>query len=194
MKVGILQYNAGNSRSVAYALQRLGVRPRVSADPEVLQHVDRLIFPGVGQAGSAMEFLRRQGLDQLLRGFQRPVLGICLGLQLMCAYSEEGNTWGLNLFPVQVRRFPPTGKVPHMGWNTIQRLEGPLFKQVPENSYLYFVHSYYAEPNPWAVATAHYQVPFCAALARNNYLAVQFHPEKSGPTGAQILKNFLEMP
>ncbi|RMG61355.1 MAG: imidazole glycerol phosphate synthase subunit HisH [Calditrichaeota bacterium] len=194
MKVAIVQYNAGNSRSVAFALQRLGVKAEISADPELLRRADRLIFPGVGEAGSAMAFLRRHGLDELLRTFQRPVLGICLGLQLMCAWSEENQTPGLNLFPVRVHRFPPTGKVPHVGWNTIHQPQGALFKRVPDGSYLYFVHSYFAEPNPWAIASAHYLVPFCAALARDNYLAVQFHPEKSGPVGTQILKNFLELP
>jgi len=193
MKVGIIEYNAGNIQSVQFALQRLGVTPVFSRDPEVLANMDRLIFPGVGEASSAMQFLRREGLDQLIVSYQRPFLGICLGLQLMCEYSEENSTPGLGLFPVTVRRFPPRDKVPHIGWNTISSLQGSLFRGIAESSYVYFVHSYYATLSEFTVATTEYILPFSAALHRDNYWAVQFHPEKSGTVGERILRNFLEL-
>ncbi len=193
MTVGIIEYNAGNIQSVQFALQRLGVTPVFSRNPEVLAKTDRLIFPGVGEASSAMQFLRQAGLDTLIASYRRPFLGICLGLQLMCEYSEENDTPGLGIFPVTVRRFPPRDKVPHIGWNTIGSLLGPLFRGVVEPSYVYFVHSYYAALSEFTVATTEYILPFSAALHRDNYWAVQFHPEKSGTVGERILRNFLEL-
>ncbi len=193
MTVGIIEYNAGNIQSVQFALQRLGVTPVFSRNPEVLAETDRLIFPGVGEASSAMQFLRQAGLDTLITSYRRPFLGICLGLQLMCEYSEENDTPGLGIFPVIVRRFPPRDKVPHIGWNTIGSLQGPLFRGIVEPSYVYFVHSYYAALSEFTVATTEYILPFSAALHRDNYWAVQFHPEKSGTVGERILRNFLEL-
>ncbi len=193
MKVGIIQYNAGNIQSVQFALQRLGVKPVLSHEPGVLKDMDRLIFPGVGEASSAMRYLEQTGLDELILNYNRPFLGICLGLQLMCDYSEENHTRGLGIFPITVRRFPPRDKVPHMGWNTIFSLQSGLFQGVSENAYVYFVHSYYASISPYTIATTEYILPFSAALHRHNYWAVQFHPEKSGDVGEQILRNFLKI-
>jgi len=193
MKVAILKYNAGNIFSVQTALQRLGYVPVLTDEVQRLDKVDRVIFPGVGEARSAMAYLKQRGLDQWLRRTTKPVLGICLGLQLLCEYSEENNTPGLGIFPVSVRRFPPHGKVPHMGWNTIQRLKGRLFRGVPEPSYVYFVHSFYPEWHALATAQTIYQVPFSAAMEQGNFFGVQFHPEKSGEVGEHILKNFLEL-
>lgn len=192
MKVGIIQYNAGNIQSVQFALKRIGISPILSSNPEELETMDRLIFPGVGEASSAMQFLTHAGLDQLVREYQRPLLGICLGLQLLCKFSEENNTAGLGVFPLIVQRFPPAGKVPHIGWNTVTQLKSVLFAGVPDPAYVYFVHSYYAPPSELTVATGEYLVPFSAALLYNNYFAVQFHPEKSGDIGEAILRNFLE--
>ncbi len=193
MTVGIIQYNAGNIQSVVFALNRLGVTPVLSNDPQQLQQTDRLIFPGVGEASSAMAYLRRHGLDQLILQYQRPFLGICLGLQLMCRYSQENDTPGLNIFPIEVHRFPPENKVPHMGWNAIGTLHSPLFEGIPEGAYTYFVHSYFAPLCEWTIATTEYILPFSAALHRDNFYAVQFHPEKSGQIGERILANFLNL-
>ena len=193
MKVSVIKYNAGNIQSVRIALQRLGLTPLVTDDPEIIQQSDKVIFPGVGEASSAIEYLKKRNLDQILLDLTIPVLGICLGLQLMCRYSEENNTECLGIFDTSVRRFPPQNKVPHMGWNTIKNLKGSLFKDIPEKSYVYFVHSYFAEMTPAAVAGTDYIIDFASALEKNNYFAVQFHPEKSGPIGEKILKNFLEL-
>ena len=193
MKVAIVKYNAGNIHSVRLALQRLGVEPQVTDDPQILKSAQRVIFPGVGEASTAMEYLKVRGLDQLLLQLKQPVLGICLGLQLLCQHSEENNTPGLGLFPVLVKRFPPRDKVPHMGWNSIENLQSPLFKNVPEGSFVYFVHSYFAEPSPLTIARCNYILPFSAALQKDNFFAVQFHPEKSGKVGEQIFKNFLAL-
>lgn len=193
MKVVIIKYNAGNILSVQYALKRIGVESVVSDDHELIRSADRVIFPGVGEAKTTMSFLIERKLDQLLRELTQPVLGICLGLQLMCRHSEEGNTDCINLFDVDVRKFPPGDKVPHMGWNAIKGLKGRLFEGVPPGSYVYFVHSYYAEVNEVTSATCDYIVNFSAAFEYNNYFATQFHPEKSGATGEQILKNFLSL-
>jgi glutamine amidotransferase len=191
MKVAIVKYNAGNIHSVRLALNRLGVEPLVTDDPQALLSADRVIFPGVGEASTAMSYLRTRGLDEVLLRLQQPVLGICLGLQLLCSHSEENDTLGLGVFPVTVRKFPPEDKVPHMGWNSIDHLHGPLFEGVAEESYVYFVHSFFAELSEFTIARANYIVPFSAALQRDNYFAVQFHPEKSGKTGEKILRNFL---
>lgn len=193
MKIAILKYNAGNVQSVQFALERLGEEAEWTDDPDVLRRAERIVFPGVGEASTAMHYLRERGLDKVIARLEQPVLGICLGLQLFCKYTEEGNTPCLGIFDVDVRKFNPTNrlKVPHMGWNTLEQLRGPLFEGIEENSSCYFVHSYYAEMSPESVAVTQYGVPFSAALQRDNFFAVQFHAEKSGETGQQILQNFL---
>lgn len=193
MNVVILKYNAGNVRSVAIALNRLGIEPSISDDKDVLLGADKVIFPGVGQASTAMDYLREKELDKLVPTFKMPFLGICLGLQLMCRRSEENDTQCLDIFPLHVLRFPPIDKVPHMGWNTINQLRGPLMQDIQDNSYLYFVHSYYAEISDDCIATCNYGVPFSAALQRENFYAVQAHPEKSAETGSKIIENFLNL-
>lgn len=193
MNVVIVKYNAGNIYSVQLALQRLKVTPFVSDEPGILQAADKVIFPGVGEASSAMNYLTCRGLDRVISNLRQPVLGICLGLQLMCRSSEENNTRGLEIFPAVVKKFPPRSKVPHMGWNTIIDLNGPLFAGVKEDSYMYFVHSYYAELDFFTVARTEYILPFSAAVCKDNFYAVQFHPEKSGRTGELIFRNFLDL-
>jgi len=193
MKVAVIKYNAGNIQSVRIALERLGLSPQVTDDPEVITKSDKVIFPGVGEASSAMKYIRERSLDKLLLNLKMPVLGICLGLQLMCHHSEENDTECLGIFDTTVRRFPPEDKVPHMGWNTIKNLEGSLFRDIPERSYVYFVHSYFAEMAGAAVASTDYILDFASALQKDNFFAVQFHPEKSGSIGEKILKNFLEL-
>ena len=195
MRVAIVKYNAGNIRSVAYALNRLGIEPEISDDPQILRAVDKVIFPGVGEASTAMRYLKKDGLDKLLPTLQQPVLGICLGLQLMCTHSEENNTDCLNIFPVQVKKFPSQEqiKVPQIGWNTIHDLKSPLFKGLSENAFMYFVHSYYAEQNPYAIATTDYIFPYASAIHKDNFYAVQFHAEKSGEVGSQIIENFIRL-
>lgn len=193
MNIVIIKYNAGNIHSVRLALERLGIKPKVSDDPLEILKADKIIFPGVGEARSAKLYLKDNKLDELIVQLKQPVLGICLGLQLMCAHSEENDTDCFNIFPAKVKRFPPQDKVPHMGWNTLTNLEGPLFHGVKENSYAYFVHSYYAEQSPDAIAQTNYIIPFSSALQNDNFFAVQFHPEKSAAVGEQILKNFIEL-
>lgn len=193
MKVAVIKYNAGNIQSVRIALERLNLTPKVTDDPDIITRSDKVIFPGVGEASNAMEYLKERDLDQLLLNLKIPVLGICLGLQLMCHYSEENDTECLGVFDTTVRRFPPGDKVPHMGWNTVCNLKGSLFKDVPEKSFVYFVHSYFAETIPTTIASTNYILDFASALEKDNYFAVQFHPEKSGPIGEKILKNFLEL-
>jgi imidazole glycerol-phosphate synthase subunit HisH len=195
MKLAIVQYNAGNVQSVAYALERLGVTATLSDEPEVISAADKVIFPGVGEASSTMRYLRQRGLDQLICSLRQPVLGICLGMQLMCSHSEEGPVDCLGIFPEQVRRFPDQAyKVPHMGWNRLEQVNSPLMRDLGAEPYVYFVHSYYVASGPDTVASTQYILPFSAALHRNNFYATQFHPEKSGTVGAQILKNFLDLP
>lgn len=191
MDVAIIRYNAGNILSVVNAMNRLGIDPLLTDDPDALRAADRVIFPGVGEARSAMRYLQAHGLDTLIPTLQQPFLGICLGLQLMCHHSEENNTPCLGLFPETVRRFPPEDKVPHIGWNSLENATGPLFEGLPETPYVYFVHSYYAEQGPYTTATTTYIRPFSAAFQKDNFHAVQFHPEKSGDVGATILNNFL---
>jgi imidazole glycerol-phosphate synthase subunit HisH len=196
MSIVIIAYNAGNIHSVEYALRRLGVEPLVSGDPEVIRAADKVIFPGVGEASTTMAHLRHTGLDKVIKGLQQPALGICLGLQLMCAHSEEGSVDCLDIFPVAVKKFLPennTLKVPHMGWNAITDLQSPLFNSIAAGSFVYFVHSFYAELSPYTIAKCDYVLPFSAALHRDNFYATQFHPEKSADVGAEILKDFLAL-
>lgn len=191
----VLKYNAGNVQSVLFALERLGVQAVWTDDPDTLRAADRVIFPGQGEASSAMQYLRERGLDEVIRSLQQPVLGICIGLQLFCRHSEENDTDCLGIFDANVRKFSGIDglKVPQMGWNQIVSLHGPLFVGVPEESFVYFVHSYYAEEHPAATALTEYGERFSAAMQRDNFHAVQFHPEKSGPTGQKILQNFLNL-
>jgi len=191
--IAILKYNAGNTKSVQNAIQRLGYECIVTDDTEQLQAADKVIFPGVGEAGSAMEYLKNKGLDVVIKNLNQPVLGICLGLQLMCTASEEGATEGLGIFDVLVKKFPPMGIVPHMGWNNFSTINSPLFKGISIEDNIYFVHSYYAELSENTIAQCDYLLPFSAALQKDNFYAVQFHTEKSGTVGEQILKNFLTL-
>jgi len=192
VNIAIIKYNAGNIMSVTNALHRLGIEPTVTDDPELLAAADKVILPGVGEASSAMKYLRERNLDQLILSLKQPVLGVCLGLQLMCNYSEEGDTNCLGIFDEAVRKFPPIDKVPHMGWNTITDLKTPLTDGLDDESYVYFVHSYFAEVGVNTIATCHYSVPFSAGLHKDNFYAFQFHPEKSSLIGAKILQNFIE--
>lgn len=191
--IAILKYNAGNTQSVENAVKRLGYECVVTDDVQLLQSADKVIFPGVGQAATAMAHLKEKGLDRVLLNLTQPVLGICLGLQLMCRSSEEGDTAGLGIFDIDVKRFPPQDKVPHMGWNTLTALKSPLFEGISANDDVYFVHSYYAPVSKYTIAECDYILPFSAALQKDNFYAVQFHTEKSGSVGEQILKNFLAL-
>lgn len=193
--IAIIDYKTGNLRSVENALRRLGAEFSVTADEHTIRRADRVLLPGVGSAGEAMENLRRAGLPQVIRDLRRPVLGICIGMQVMCRHSEEDDTECLGLFDAWVRRFRPSPgiKVPHMGWNRIGNLETRLFDEIPGGSYVYFVHSYYPTLCPDTIATARHGELFSAALKYENFYGTQFHPEKSGDTGEQILKNFLEL-
>ena len=193
MKIVIVRYNAGNTLSVKLAVQRLGFDAVVSDDPKRIKDADKVIFPGQGEASTAMQYLRERGLDTLLKELKQPLLGICLGLQLMADSTDENNAGGLGLIPGRIKKFPPKRKVPHMGWNTIRGLKGSLFKDVAEDSFVYFVHSYYLEPLAYTTATTDYILPFSAAVQRDNFYAVQFHPEKSAAVGEQILNNFLTL-
>jgi glutamine amidotransferase len=197
MKTVIIKYNAGNIRSVLFALERLGVEGVVTDDPEEIRGADKVIFPGVGEASTAMRYLKERKLDQLITGLEQPVLGICLGMQLMCKYSEENDTPCMGIFDVDVKKFTsPVDnllKIPQIGWNNITGLYSAMFEHVPENSYMYFVHSYYAALGADTVATANYVINYSAALQKDNFYAVQFHPEKSATEGAKILENFLKL-
>lgn len=196
MKVAIVKYNAGNIWSMDCALRRLGVEAHVTADKEWLQSADKVIFPGVGEAETTMKHLRATGLDGLIKDLRQPVLGICLGMQLMCRHSEEGNVDCLRIFDADVKRFVPQRheeKVPHMGWNTVGKLNSPLFQGVRDGEFVYFVHSFYVPDGEFTAATTDYILPFSAALHKDNFYATQFHPEKSGDTGEKILRNFLEL-
>jgi glutamine amidotransferase len=192
--IAIVKYNAGNVRSVMNALHRLGVDAVVTDDSTLLREADKVIFPGVGEASSAMSYLRERGLDEILKNLNQPFLGICLGLQLMCKHSEEGDTDCLGIFTENVKRFPSAKeKVPHMGWNNCSELKQPLFQGISSKDDFYFVHSYYAELGSQTAAQCQYIIPFSAALQQDNFYAVQFHPEKSADVGQQLIKNFLEL-
>lgn len=196
MKVAIIKYNGGNISSVMHALDRLGAEYVLTDDRTLLENADKVIFPGVGEAAATMSHLREKGLDEVIRRLTRPVLGICLGQQLMCSSSEEGDTDCLGIFDVPVKRFQPSAlleKVPHMGWNEITECRGSLFSGIGDNTYVYFVHSYYVPVCPWTAAVTGYIQPFSSALHKDNFYATQFHPEKSGPVGAAILSNFLKL-
>ncbi len=193
MKIVVIDYGAGNIKSIQFALERLGCNSILSKSPEDLKNADKIIFPGVGEASNAMQKLRTSGLDLIIPTLQQPVLGICLGMQLLCNYTEENKTKGLGVFNVKVKRFENTVKVPQIGWNSIQEFSSPLFSKINKRSYMYFVHSYYAEICSDTVATSYYDIDYSAALQNKNFYAVQFHPEKSGDVGAQILKNFIEL-
>lgn len=193
MKLAIVNYGAGNIKSIQFAFKRLGVDAILSNNPKEIKEADKVIFPGVGEASSAMKMLIESGLDKLIPTLKQPVLGICLGMQLMCKHTEEGDTKGLGIFDVNVKRFSNSVKVPQMGWNTITNLKSDLFKGIKEQDYMYLVHSYYAENCEEAIATSNYQLEYASALENNNFFGVQFHPEKSSAAGAQLLKNFLEL-
>ncbi len=194
MNVKIIKYNAGNVRSVLFALERMGVNAGVTDDAEEILSADKIIFPGVGEASTAMEYLRQRRLDDVIKAAKQPLLGICLGLQLLCRHSEENDTRCLGIFDVSVKKFVSnTMKIPQIGWNTIHPGEQGLFKNVPDQSYCYFVHSYYAVLAPETIATTVYANEFSSALQKDNFYGVQFHPEKSAAVGQQILKNFLEL-
>jgi len=190
MKVVIIDYGAGNIQSIRFALERLGASAVLSHHTEEIQNASHVIFPGVGEASSAMKKLCATGLDALIPDLKQPVLGICLGMQLMCNHTEEGNTEGLKIFDTPVVRFTTQLNVPHMGWNTVNG-SGVLFEGIPQNSHFYLVHSFYAKPNKDVVGRCVYDVPFAAALAKDNFYGTQFHPEKSGEVGAKLLQNFL---
>jgi imidazole glycerol-phosphate synthase subunit HisH len=199
MKLVIIKYNAGNIQSVLYALDRIGVSAVVTDNVAEIQQADKVIFPGVGEASSAMRYLKERGLDKIIKNLQQPVLGICLGMQLMCRFSEENSVDCLNIFDEDVRFFAKAAdadnklKIPQIGWNNIYDLKTALFKNVPNNSYTYFVHSYYAALGEHTIATTDYILPYSSALHKNNFYGTQFHPEKSAGVGEQILKNFVEI-
>lgn len=194
MNVVIIKYNAGNIRSVDFALKRLGIQPNITDDKDAIMQADRIIFPGVGEASSAMKYLKNSNLDKLLVDLNQPVLGICLGMQLMCAESEENNTPCLGIFDQKVKKFQSNSlKVPQIGWNNIFSLSTPLFMNIKEETFTYFVHSYFVEKSDNSIALAEYELTYSAAIRKNNFYAVQFHPEKSGEVGQQIIHNFLTL-
>ncbi len=191
--VAIIKYNAGNIRSVQFALERLGVESVLTDDHARIRSARRVIFPGVGEAGSTMKYLRERDLDTLIASLDQSVLGICLGLQLMCRHSEEGDTPCIGIFDEEVKRFQPGLKVPHMGWNQLEQLRSPLFRREQEMHSVYFVHSYYVPLSEHTIAQTNYGTAFSAAMKKDNFYATQFHPEKSGRIGEEILRNFLAL-
>lgn len=195
MNIAIIKYNAGNTQSVLFALERIGAEAVVTDDASLIRSADRVIFPGVGEAATAMYYLRERGLDQVIPALTQPVLGICLGMQLLCAHSEERDTPCLNIIPLTIRKFISEQglKVPQIGWNNIHHLQTPLFNNVPEDSYIYNVHGYYAPESPYAIALCDYGTMYAAALHKDNFYGIQFHAEKSAAVGEQILKNFLSL-
>jgi glutamine amidotransferase len=193
MKIVIINYGAGNIQSIMFAIERLGFKAILSNNPDEIKAADKVIFPGVGEASSAMKMLLESGLETLIPTLKQPVLGICLGMQLMCNKSEEGNTKGLGIFDVDVVKFTSKVKVPQMGWNTIYNLKSDLFKGISENEYMYLVHSFYAPLCAETIATTNYELEYSSALQKDNFYGTQFHPEKSGDVGEQILANFLKL-
>ena len=193
MKIVIINYGAGNIQSILFAIERLGFQAILTNDPVVIQQADKVIFPGVGEASYAMSKLKESGLDSLIPNLKQPVLGICLGMQLMCNHSEEGNTDGLGIFDANVVRFSNNVKVPQMGWNQIYNLKSPLFEGIKNNEYMYLVHSYYVPNCDEAIAVTNYDIEYASALQKNNFYGTQFHPEKSGDIGEHILGNFLKL-
>lgn len=193
MNLVIVDYKAGNVQSVLFALERLGVQATLSSDFETIKAADKVIFPGVGEASSAMAQLKARNLDKLLPTLEQPFFGVCLGMQLLCEHSEEGDTELLGIIPLQVKLFQTDLKVPHMGWNQLEKLQSPLFEGINEKEYVYYVHSYYVPLSKYTIAQTSYPEPFSAALHYKNFYAAQFHPEKSGPAGSHILKNFLAL-
>jgi glutamine amidotransferase len=196
MTVAIIKYNAGNIYSVDYGLKRLGIEPIITADKELLQKADRIVFPGQGEAGTTMQYLKSHRLDELIKGLKQPVLGICIGMQLLCKYSEEGNTECLGIFDAPVVKFHPEkqeDKVPHIGWNSLSDLKSDLYKGLSGGDFVYFVHSYYVPVNDYTIAGTDYILNFSASLHKDNFYATQFHPEKSGSVGEKILRNFLNL-
>lgn len=195
MRLVLIRYNAGNIQSVLYALERLGATAEVTDDPEQIRLADKVIFPGVGEAASAMNSLKMGGLDQVIRSLRQPVLGICVGMQLLCRHSEEADTDCLDIIPVPVKKFRSAAgcKVPQVGWNNIYDLDSPLFRNVPEQSFIYNVHSFYAEDSPYTIARCDYGVTYAAAVQKDNFYGVQFHTEKSAATGDRIIQNFLDL-
>ena len=194
MKVAVVKYNAGNIQSVMNALRRVGVDPVLTDNPVELRKADRVIFPGQGEASHAMEYLQTHGLDQVIKSLTQPVLGICIGQQLMCEHSEEGNVDCLGIFPAQVLRFHPQKheqKVPHMGWNQLENVQDPLLEGINEGAFVYFVHSFYVPTTDYTIATTNHILSFSSAMRKGNFMATQFHPEKSGSVGEHILTNFL---
>ena len=193
MRIIIINYGAGNIQSIKFAIQRLGFEAVLTDDESEIRNADKVIFPGVGEASSAMEKLITTGLDKVIPTLTQPVLGICLGMQLMCNHCEEGNTQGLNIFDVDVVKFDGAEKVPQIGWNQIENLKSDLFKGISEKEYMYLVHSFYVPLNNESIATTNYGIKYASALQEKNFYGVQFHPEKSSKAGAQILQNFLEL-
>ena len=194
MKVAVVKYNAGNIQSVMNALRRVGVDPVLTDNPVELRNADRVLFPGQGEASHAMEYLQTHGLDQVIKSLTQPVLGICIGQQLMCEHSEEGNVDCLGIFPAQVLRFHPQKheqKVPHMGWNQLENVQDPLLEGICEGAFVYFVHSFYVPTTDYTIATTNHILSFSSAMRKGNFMATQFHPEKSGSVGERILTNFL---
>lgn len=193
MKLVIIDYGAGNIKSIQFAFKRLGVEAVLSNNIDEIKAADKVIFPGVGEASSAMQMLNESGLDKVIPTLTQPVLGICLGMQLMCNSSEEGNTKGLGIFNVAIKKFSNNVKVPQMGWNVIYNLKSDLFKGIKEKEFMYLVHSFYAENCKEAIATTDYEIEYASALQKDNFYGVQFHPEKSGSEGSKILENFLKL-
>jgi glutamine amidotransferase len=193
MKIAIIDYGAGNVKSIEFALQRLGYSSELTSDAEVIKSADRVIFPGVGEASSAMKMLKSTGLDSLIPQLKQPVLGICLGMQLMCDFCEEGKTQGLGIFDAEVIKFDTQLKVPQVGWNTIFNLKSDLFQSIEEESYMYLVHSYYVPNHKNSIANSSYGIEYTVALHQDNFYGVQFHPEKSGKVGEKVLKNFISL-